>query len=160
MKLQPQGRQDLADKLLKQAVVGLDNCWLWTGHRTVYGYGMVHYQGKQQYVHRLSYELFNGEFPKNMNICHKCDVKLCLNPDHLFIGTQKDNIHDMIRKERNSRGERHVGAVLTEAAVHFIREHYKPKHPELGFQAMGRKFGVDGETVRDAYVRRTWKHIK
>ena len=75
-------------------------CWLWTGRTSEYGYGIVTYQGKPFRAHRLSFKTFIGELIRGMVICHRCDTPSCVNPDHLFQGTQKDNMQDALKKGR------------------------------------------------------------
>lgn len=79
----------------------ISNCWNWTGAKAAHGYGAITYKYKCQRVHRLSYESFIGPILNNLSVLHKCDNKSCCNPDHLFLGTQKDNISDMYRKGRS-----------------------------------------------------------
>jgi hypothetical protein len=75
-------------------------CWLWTGSVDKSGYGTTKLDGKWRTMHRLSWEYHNGQIPKGLQVLHKCDVPSCINPEHLFLGTQKDNVHDGIRKGR------------------------------------------------------------
>lgn len=77
----------------------VDGCWIWQKSNN-YRYGQISINGKLVYAHRYSWELKNGPIPKGMYVCHHCDVTLCVNPDHLFIGTAKDNVQDAIRKGR------------------------------------------------------------
>ena len=77
-----------------------NGCWEWKKKKTLHGYGETSIQGKSRLVHRLSYEIFKGKIPEGKNVCHSCDNKICFNPDHLWIGTQKENIEDCIKKER------------------------------------------------------------
>ena len=77
-----------------------DGCWLWTGRKKGPAYGGFLYQGKKQMAHRVSWQLYRGKIPDGMKICHECDVPLCVNPQHLFCGTQKDNMQDCARKGR------------------------------------------------------------
>jgi hypothetical protein len=72
-------------------------CWLFDGATTGGGYGR---HSKRKYAHRIAYEKWVGPIPDGMLVCHKCDVKLCCNPDHLFLGTDEDNIMDCIKKGR------------------------------------------------------------
>lgn len=80
-------------------------CWLWIGAIEKWGYGKItiHENGKrfQEKVHRTSYRIFKGTIPHGLFVLHKCDVRCCVNPDHLFLGTLRDNSQDMIRKGRH-----------------------------------------------------------
>lgn len=75
-------------------------CWIWTGSHTTFGYGETYFYGERWGIHRLFYTWYRGEVPEDLCVCHHCDVRDCCNPEHLFLGTYKDNIHDMIRKGR------------------------------------------------------------
>ena len=81
----------------------LDNgCWQFNGCTMPNGYGKVTVNKKTWLAHRYSFYKSNGEIPKNMHVCHKCDNRLCINPEHLFLGTRKDNMQDMINKNRQN----------------------------------------------------------
>jgi len=80
-----------------------DACWLWTGYRDPNGYGSLGVDCKNRLAHRFSFELHNGAIPAGLFICHKCDVPSCVNPNHLFAGTQKENMMDCSRKGRAPR---------------------------------------------------------
>ncbi len=81
-------------------VITETGCWLWTGWCGSQGYGGLMVKNEAVRAHRLSWELHYGPIPKGLYVCHKCDVKSCVNPDHLFLGTHKDNIQDAIKKGR------------------------------------------------------------
>lgn len=77
-----------------------ESCWFWTGGRTVWGYGQTNSLGQKNTSHRLSWEIHNGPIPEGLCVLHKCDVPLCVRPDHLFLGTSLDNARDCVEKRR------------------------------------------------------------
>jgi hypothetical protein len=98
-------------------------CWLWMGAKVPTGYGLFRFNGKPSKVHRLSFLIHTGVIPDGMSVLHKCDVPSCVNPDHLFLGTQADNIADMRAKgrERKAHGEANGNSSLTLCEVCKIR---------------------------------------
>lgn len=100
-------------------------CWIWAGPKTRDGYGVMSIgRGKQHRVHRVSYEHFCGPIPVGKLVCHHCDTPLCFNPEHLFLGSPRDNTADMHRKGRRvvNRGDAHHNTKITESQRVEIRQ--------------------------------------
>jgi hypothetical protein len=138
-----------------------NGCWNWTGAHDKDGYGWIRVSGKQIAAHRYSYTASHGQIPGGMQVLHTCDNPCCVNPDHLFIGTQQNNVDDMIEKGRRANicGEKSILAKLTEEQVIDIRTRYTPRHPVNGCNAMAREFGVGQMEISRIVNRKRWKHI-
>ena len=132
-------------------------CWVWGGSDRSKGYGRVRHEGRYIAAHRGSYIVYRGEIPEGMLVCHSCDNRICINPKHLFLGTYKDNMQDMVRKGRgrDQTGERSSTSKLTEIKVKVIRS----AHPLINGNALANIFNVDPSTICDIRKRRSWKHI-
>jgi len=87
------------EKLYNNVII-IDDCWIWMGSRSKKGYGVFNIKGKQKKAHRISYEFHKGEIPDGLFVCHRCDTPQCINPDHLFLGTNHDNMQDAMNKGR------------------------------------------------------------
>lgn len=133
------------------------SCWEWTGAKTTAGYGHIIYRGKSRFAHRASYELHVGPIPDGLLVCHRCDNPSCVNPAHLFLGTNKDNVTDSVTKGRKPQGETHVSAKLTECQVLEIRTRHAAGN--ITCKALALEFGVKRGTVEDIVHRKNWKHL-
>ncbi|MFZ9715826.1 MAG: HNH endonuclease signature motif containing protein [Ilumatobacteraceae bacterium] len=91
---------ELAKQRLLSKVVKTDSCWLWGGALTSHGYGSIKFLQRRWGTHRLSYTVFKGSIPDGLMVCHSCDVRACVNPDHLWLGTNLDNQRDSESKGR------------------------------------------------------------
>jgi hypothetical protein len=135
---------------------------LWTGQSTTHnGYGVIGLGRRKDgrvLAHRFSYILHRGPIPDGMVICHACDVRLCVNPDHLWLGTRDDNQLDMALKGRAARGEGHHNVRLTEERVREIRS------AVFTTMAMYRQWstdwGVSVGAIRDARYGLSWRHVR
>lgn len=135
-------------------------CWIWDGGKGTNQYGNFHSDKtkKNMRAHRYSWELHFGEIPKGFFICHSCDTKLCVNPDHLFVGSPLDNMQDMINKNRQVtvKGSQNGQAKLTEADVEVIKEKLK-----LGYlgKDLAIEYGVDMTVISKIKLNKTWRHV-
>jgi hypothetical protein len=84
-------------ELLDNRINKTESCWLWTGSLFKQGYARLYFKGKRLKGHRVSYELYKGPIPNGLYICHKCNVKHCVNPQHLYAGTQANNMQDVLK---------------------------------------------------------------
>jgi HNH endonuclease len=117
-------------------------CWLWTGAVNIKGYGQIKINKKTQSAYRISYELYKGTIPPNMHIRHKCDNPLCVNPDHLILGTHNDNMQDMISRNRSAKGMKNYNNKLKENEVLHIY------NSRLTNRELANYYTVDIESIR------------
>lgn len=133
-------------------------CWVWTASTAGKGYGQIKVpsQRRQVYAHRVAYELSKGPIPIGRLVCHTCDNPKCVNPDHLFLGSAKDNLQDMKRKDRHLRGDRNAKAVLTESQVREIRG-----LSDTGYRQheLAKRFGVSQMTISRIVRGERWTHV-
>lgn len=136
-------------------------CWEWQGTKDRDGYGIFGYENRMRLVHRLAYEFYHQTTEEEMKgkiVMHICDNPSCVNPDHLKLGTQKENIHDCIKKGRraNQKGEANFNAKLTEYQVKKIRE-----LAEFGMsqEQLSKMFNVSRRTIHNIRKGISWKHL-
>jgi hypothetical protein len=153
--------QDLKSRFMaKVRVNDVTDCWEWTASKQRGGYGQIMVgarpNNKPLRAHRVSYELFCGEIPDGLHVLHRCDNRACVNPSHLFLGTNADNQADMDAKGRrvNSplKGEANGAAKLTAGEAMAIRSARGISHRELAA-----KFGISRSQVQNILYGRLWK---
>jgi hypothetical protein len=146
-------------------IVHEGECWLWTGPTINTGYGTVSRYRRHILAHRFAYELTHGPIPDGMKVCHNCpdgDNPRCVNPAHLFLGTQKDNVDDMRRKGREGwrknkpQGSAHGRAKIVEDDVREIRRLVGAGESR---PALAAHFGVSLAAIDQIVNRKTWKHV-
>jgi hypothetical protein len=130
-----------------------DDCWEWTGGLFSSGYGCFQYHGKIFLVHRFSVML-DGRDPTGLYVCHKCDNIKCVNPDHLFLGTQQDNMDDMIKKGRHVRSP-NAGKLrkLTDDQVREIR------NSDLSGRKLSKMYDVATATISSIKTNKLYKDV-
>ncbi len=152
----PTRHGSLADRLQARTIMQ-PGCWGWTGSRTPSGYARIGF-GRQTYrAHRASWQVHRGPVPAGLCVLHRCDNPICTNPDHLFLGTDLDNIRDRDAKGRQARqrGEASGAAKLCEVDVRAIRA-------ALGYRndtALARRYGVTRSLISSIRHRRAWAHL-
>jgi len=132
-------------------------CHLWIGNYRKTGYGgFTYYNNKSMTSSRAAYLIFKGEIPDKMQVCHTCDVRECVNPDHLFLGTISQNIKDKFNKGRCAKGKSNFMSKLNESNVvmikHLIKEGYSNSY-------IGKLFNVTDQNIYYIRHNKTWKHI-
>jgi hypothetical protein len=131
-------------------------CWVWMGSTQVRGYGEIISNNRKHLAHRASYEAFVGKIPKGMYVCHACDNVACVNPNHLFLGTQKQNLQDMANKGRSTRGVKNPMAKLTEEQVKEIKRGFAVGKTDVELSV---QFNISRSTIYGIRNRRLWSYI-
>lgn len=134
-------------------------CWMWTGPPRFDGYGAITVNCKHYTAHRYSWTIHRGPIPEETQVLHHCDIPLCVNPNHLFLGTCADNKLDCCEKDRHARGERHGESKLTDENVREIRRLYRFGVRGRGAVSLARMFGVAKPTILGIVKRTMWKHV-
>lgn len=140
------------------------DCWIWQRGRSTAGYGSLKWGDKRWLAHRLAYTLANGPIPKGLHVCHHCDNPPCVNPDHLFVGTARDNALDMVRKGRHrytlptarARGGQGSRTSVNEVQVVQMRE---KRAAGALLKDLAREYGMTNQGVRAICRGVTWAHV-
>ena len=144
----------IVDRFFKK-VTKTNSCWIWNGRKSPDGYGKFRIKRRENGSHRISWQISNGKIPKGKYICHHCDNPPCVNPDHLFLGTNQDNVNDMKAKGRSPRGEQRPNSILSNAKIREIRSIQGMKHSEIASI-----YGVSATTIGLIIRRLKWNHVR
>lgn len=155
----------IKERLRGLSVVVDSGCWEWTGKLMHKGYGVIVIDGKDQRAHRISYQEHKGDIADGLFVCHSCDNRKCINPDHLWLGTAADNAQDALNKGRmkgceeigDQSGAMNRNAKLNEQQVLEIRARLKDGVNSHELAAM---YGVSYRNIRAIAVRRSWAHLE
>lgn len=155
---------DARERFMSKVRVGegppATGCWEWIAHKNADGYGDFKFKGQMRKAHRVAWEMAEGErIPKGMYVLHSCDNSGCVNPYHLFLGTQRDNMNDMNSKGRGHfvKGEKVAQSKLNESEVLEVRR--LAATGLVSYRQLGRMFRVTNQAIHSIVIRRTWRHI-
>jgi len=155
--------RSLLGAFVSRLVFGMAECWYWNGPRTAIGYGLFaaarnSYGIPEIVAHRIAWHLFRGPIPAGVKVLHRCDVRACVNPDHLFLGTQEENVRDMVTKGRQrsvpAYGKANPMARLTEEAVAAMRAEHAAGATQ---RDLAKRYGVAVMTVNRAVRGLSWR---
>lgn len=142
-------------------------CWIWAGNRNAREYGWFKYNGRQTKAHRWAARHIGGMAITDLLVCHRCDTPSCVNPEHLFVGTAKDNALDMVRKgrhnsnpnpnQRRARGSARANSKLTEEDIPEIR---RLLGEGLSFVKIAKRYGVASSLIGRIKYGKAWAHVK
>lgn len=139
-----------------------NECWEWNGAKGEAGHGQIRIDKKSRQAHRIMFEIHYGPVPEGDNVLHRCDNPPCVNPGHLFSGTQKQNMDDMWAKGRQQEyvdqplGSKHPNAKLLENDVLELR---RLRESGSTYKSLAERFGISKSTVADIVSRKNWRHI-
>lgn len=130
-------------------------CWIWMGAMLPTGYGRFKLKGRSSPAHRVSHSLYKGDVLFGTLVCHTCDNKWCVNPDHLYIGTHSENVLDSYRRNRmtSKKGTDHSMSKLKNNDIIFIRASLSPR------KLLANQFNVTVSNIQLIQTRKLWRHI-
>ena len=150
-------RQDFSNVRFWARVCKTDTCWLWTGGLDKDGYGKLSVGKVSLRVHRFMFERAVGPIPNGLGVLHRCDVRNCCNPAHLFLGTATENDADRDQKGRQAQGETHGRAKLNWAKVEDMRQRHAAGL--VTNSELAKEHGVCQSVIADALAGRTWRTL-
>ncbi len=148
---------DMTSRFMSHVMFGASDCWYWVGSTDDLGYGRFSYSTENK-AHRAAFRIFKGDIPQGMKVLHKCDTRCCVNPEHLTLGTQKQNMQDMVAKGRNrcvpQHGEKNPMSRLTRAQVEEIRRRVAEGETQRSMCAI---FNVSPMTINRIVRKESWQ---
>ena len=150
-------RSILRDRIkAKSNICMKTECWLWNRYKNKEGRGYCHYKSTTIPASRVSYIAFKGYIYENLDVCHTCDNPSCVNPEHLFLGTDQDNANDRENKERGAKGEK---IKLSKLKNEMISEIRNSRRDGMSQQKIADKYNVSQTAISRVLSKKTWKHI-
>ena len=150
---------EIIGRFLHYLVIG-DGCWEWPGKIDPHGYGRLSIGTMPLLAHRVSWAVFHGSLPARIHVLHHCDNPPCVRPDHLFLGTHRDNMADAVRKGRlrhpGKSGSTNPLAKLNDSIVAEARRRHRDGVP---IKRMAAEYGVSSSTLGKAVRGRKWQHV-
>ena len=151
-------KRPVFERFMEKVAFGVTDCWYWIGAKHHLGYGLINAMGETK-AHRVAWKLFHGLIPEGMHVLHRCDVRCCVNPEHLWLGTHAQNMQDMSIKGRNRAPRLHGAANpmarLTPLEVEAMR-HMRTSTGQ-SYKAIGQHFGVTSATAYRAISQQSWQ---
>lgn len=146
-------KKSLTERFLEKVIKDQSGCWLWNGAHGGRGRPRMWNGKKAEYAARVSYELYKGNI-NNLYVCHTCDNGLCVNPDHLFLGTAADNSKDMANKNRSTKGSKNKHAKLNENDILDIKHRRLVLKQQVNYIA--KHYNVERRTITRIIHNQTW----
>ena len=135
-----------------QKYIKENSCWIWVSALNSSGYGQIYINGTTKLAHRFSYEIHKGLISNGLHVCHTCDNPKCVNPDHLFLGTNKDNVLDKLNKSRHPVGSNAKNSKITEIQAISIKKDSRSN------REIAKDYGISHQVVCGIKNNKYWKH--
>lgn len=147
----------IAARFLRHVSKQANGCWLWTAALDRHGYGQFWWNGSHWRAHRAAYVMWRGPIPAGLLVLHSCDVRACVNPDHLAVGSTQDNVDDRNAKGRQARGGRNGAAKLSSEEVARVRRRYASGN--VTQQELADELGVTQGAISRAVRALSWRDV-
>jgi hypothetical protein len=145
------------ERFMEKVLIPDKGCWIWNAFKNKEGYGLFRYGNKIALAHRISYEIFDRKPASSELVCHHCDNPSCVNPKHLFLGTDRTNSDDKIRKKRHLFGSKFPQSKIDESTAIKIRKEYFVKN--MTTRELSKKYGIAHSGISNVITYKNWRHI-